>query len=41
MENAIYWQGVQVGIEVCGNIFWFTGAPIEAICQYSQLNTKK
>lgn len=31
MENAIYWQGVQVGIESCGLILWFTNAPAEAI----------
>lgn len=31
MENAIYWHGVQVGIEVAGRILWFTGAPPEAI----------
>lgn len=34
MENAIYWQGVQVGIETAGRILWFTGAPQEAINAY-------
>lgn len=34
MENAIYWNGQQVGIEVFGNILWFTGAPQEAIDTY-------
>ena len=31
MENLIYWQGVAVGLEVCGRIQWFTGAPAEAV----------
>ena len=34
MENAIYWHGVQVGIESFGNILWFTGAPQEAVEAY-------
>jgi hypothetical protein len=35
MENAIYWQGKQVGIESNWQILWFTGAPKEAIAAYS------
>lgn len=35
MENAIYWQGRQVGIEMAGSICWFTSAPKEAIAAYS------
>lgn len=32
MENAVYWQGMQVGIEGTGNrITWFPSAPREAI----------
>lgn len=31
MENAIYWQGRQVGIESGGRILWFPSAPAEAI----------
>jgi hypothetical protein len=36
MENAIYWEGVQVGIEVCGNILWFTGTPSDVIEELSR-----
>lgn len=35
MENAIYWQGRQVGIEVAGHILWFPSAPREAIEAYA------
>ncbi|CAJ0710724.1 hypothetical protein LMG7143_01705 [Ralstonia thomasii] len=35
MENAIYWKGVQVGIEVSGRFLWFPSAPQEAISAYS------
>ncbi|EUC14735.1 hypothetical protein [Paraburkholderia hospita] len=32
MENAVYWQGKQVGIEgTGGRISWFPSAPREAI----------
>ena len=32
MENAVYWQGTQVGIEgTGGRITWFPSAPREAI----------
>lgn len=34
MENAIYWQGRQVGIECDGGILWFPSAPKEAIDMY-------
>ncbi|SDH63842.1 hypothetical protein [Paraburkholderia phenazinium] len=34
MENAIYWQGRQVGIECDGRILWFPSAPKEAIDAY-------
>jgi hypothetical protein len=35
MENAVYWNGRQVGIESAGRISWFTSAPQEAIAAYS------
>lgn len=35
MENAIYWNGRQVGIEAAGRIVWFPSAPAEAIAAYS------
>lgn len=35
MENAIYWQGRQVGIEVARRILWFPSAPLEAISDYT------
>jgi hypothetical protein len=35
MENAIYWQGLQVGIEYAGRILWFPSAPPEAIAAYA------
>ena len=35
MENAVYWQGQQVGIECAGRILWFTSAPKEAIAAYT------
>ncbi|MGF6738510.1 hypothetical protein OKW47_002256 [Paraburkholderia atlantica] len=35
MENAIYWNGVQVGVECAGRIHWFVSAPAEAIKEFS------
>ena len=35
MENAVYWNGVQVGIEVDGRIFWYASTPQAAIDAYS------
>lgn len=34
MENAVYWNGTQVGIECAGRIFWFASAPAQAIAAY-------
>jgi hypothetical protein len=34
MENAVYWNGRQVGIECDGRISWFSSAPQEAIAAY-------
>ncbi|MFT4064807.1 hypothetical protein [Paraburkholderia sp.] len=34
MENAVYWNGRQVGIECDGRISWFVSAPAEAIAAY-------
>jgi len=34
MENAVYWNGRQVGIECAGRISWFVSAPVEAIAAY-------
>lgn len=34
MENAVYWNGHQVGIECAGRISWFASAPREAIAAY-------
>lgn len=34
MENAVYWNGRQVGIECAGRISWFSSAPQEAIAAY-------
>jgi hypothetical protein len=34
MENAVYWNGRQVGIECAGRILWFSSAPQEAIAAY-------
>jgi hypothetical protein len=34
MENAIYWHGRQVGIEINGRITWFPSAPREAVDAY-------
>lgn len=31
MENAVYWNGRQVGIECAGWISWFSSAPQAAI----------
>lgn len=31
MENAIYWKGIQIGIEVSGKFFFYAGTPSEAI----------
>ncbi|SMG17417.1 hypothetical protein [Paraburkholderia susongensis] len=34
MENAVYWNGHQVGIECAGRISWFVSAPADAIAAY-------
>ncbi|MCC8403871.1 hypothetical protein LJ655_18575 [Paraburkholderia sp. MMS20-SJTN17] len=34
MENAVYWDGRQVGIECAGRILWFASAPAQAIAAY-------
>ena len=34
MENAVYWNGRQVGIEAAGRVLWFSSAPQEAIAAY-------
>ncbi|RWB50935.1 MAG: hypothetical protein EOQ48_35355 [Mesorhizobium sp.] len=34
MENAVYWNGRQVGIECDGRILWFSSAPPEAVAAY-------
>ncbi|WP_233850915.1 hypothetical protein [Paraburkholderia sp. HD33-4] len=34
MENAVYWNGRQVGIECAGKILWFASAPAQAIAAY-------
>ncbi|AFT86846.1 hypothetical protein LMG9964_02799 [Paraburkholderia phenoliruptrix] len=34
MENAVYWNGRQVGIECGGRISWFSSAPPEAVAAY-------
>ncbi|MGF6412135.1 hypothetical protein [Paraburkholderia sp. MM5482-R1] len=34
MENAVYWNGCQVGIECAGRILWFASAPAQAIAAY-------
>nr|WP_025601405.1 hypothetical protein [Burkholderia sp. WSM2230] len=34
MENAVYWNGRQVGIECDGRISWFPSAPPEAVAAY-------
>ncbi|MFM0736622.1 hypothetical protein PQQ51_05165 [Paraburkholderia xenovorans] len=34
MENAVYWNGRQVGIECAGRISWFASAPQEAVVAY-------
>jgi hypothetical protein len=34
MENAVYWNDRQVGIECAGRILWFPSAPQEAIDAY-------
>jgi hypothetical protein len=31
MENAVYWNGRQAGIEYAGRILWFASAPAQAI----------
>jgi hypothetical protein len=36
MENAVYWNGRQVGIECEGRILWFSSAPRQAIAAYSE-----
>jgi hypothetical protein len=38
VENAIYWQGRQVGLEVNGRTTWFPSAPREAIDAYAEPN---
>ncbi|HZZ12801.1 MAG TPA: hypothetical protein VFE79_19120 [Paraburkholderia sp.] len=35
MENAVYWNGRQVGIECAGRISWFSSAPQEAMTAYA------
>lgn len=40
MENAVYWNGRQVGIECAGRISWFSSAPQEAIAAYGAPQTK-
>jgi hypothetical protein len=34
MENGVYWNGRQVGIECDGRISWFPSAPKEAVAAY-------
>ncbi len=34
MENAVYWNGRQVGIECAGRISWFSSAQQEGIAAY-------
>jgi hypothetical protein len=34
MDNAVYWNGRQVGIECAGRILWFASAPAQAIAAY-------
>ena len=34
MENAVYWDGHQVGIECAGRILWFASSPREAVAAY-------
>lgn len=34
MENAVYWQGRQVGIECAEQILWFSSAPKPAMEAY-------
>jgi hypothetical protein len=34
MENAVYWNGRQVGVEAAGRVLWFSSAPQEAIATY-------
>lgn len=41
MENAVYWNGRQVGIECAGRILWFSSAPKEAIAAYGTQQTTK
>jgi len=36
MENAVYWNGRQVGIECAGTISWFVSAPAQAIAAYGR-----
>ena len=31
MENAVYWKGKQIGLEVAGRVTWSASAPLEAI----------
>ncbi|MGF6773307.1 hypothetical protein P3T18_005812 [Paraburkholderia sp. GAS199] len=40
MENAVYWNGRQVGIECAGRISWFSSAPQEAIAAYGAPQAK-
>lgn len=40
MENAVYWEGRQVGIECAGRILWFSSAPQDAIAAYSTPKSK-
>ncbi|MFL9862960.1 hypothetical protein PQR67_02115 [Paraburkholderia fungorum] len=40
MENAVYWNARQVGIECAGRILWFPSAPREAVLAYDTKDTK-
>ena len=40
MENAVYWNGRQVGIECAGRILWFSSAPQEAVAAYGTQRTE-
>jgi hypothetical protein len=40
MENAVYWNGRQVGIECAGKILWFSSAPQEAVAAYGTQRTQ-
>lgn len=40
MENAVYWNGRQVGIECAGRILWFSSASQEAVVAYGTRRTE-